>query len=352
MKALQYDAYGVPPRLVQIEEPTCPVDGVLVRVEATGLCRSDWHSWQGHDPVELPQIPGHEYAGVVVAVGPTVRRWQVGDRVTAPFVLGCGACDYCLAGEAQVCPDQRQPGFTDQGSFAELVAVPVADFNLVRLPNAVDFATAASLGCRFATAYRALRVHARVAAGQWVLVVGCGGVGLSAVMIATALGARVIAIDLSAAALKRAGELGAEVVLDAADDAAVRAEVIAITGGGAHVGIDAIGHPNAARTSIHCLRRRGRHVQIGLLLGEDALTALPIDRVIALELELYGSHGMAAADYPGMLELVASGELRPDLLVSRVIGLADAADAFMAMGESAGAGITIVAPCGTGALGS
>lgn len=352
MRALQYDDYGVPPRLIQVAQPACPVDGVLVRVKATGLCRSDWHAWQGHDPVTLPQIPGHEYAGIVVELGSAVRDWRVGDRVTAPFVLGCGACEQCLAGDAQVCPSQRQPGFTDPGSFAEIVAVPVADFNLVRLPDAVDFATAAALGCRFATAYRALTAHARVAAGQWVLVIGCGGVGLSAVMIATALGARVIAVDPSNAARQRAKELGAEHVLDSGDGGSdgdgngdgIETAVHTITGGGAHVGVDAIGDPGAARTSIRSLRPRGRHVQVGLLLGAEALAALPMDRVIALELEIYGSHGMAAIDYPAMLHLVASGALRPDLLLGRSIDLADASDAFVAMASPGGGGITIVTP--------
>src|SRR5512139_941331 len=232
MKAVVFEEYGAIPELRVVDEPPCPEDGALIRVRATGVCRSDWHAWKGHDPVALPHVPGHELAGLVAEVGPTVTRWHTGDRVTVPFVCGCGHCEYCLAGDAQVCPDQTQPGFTGPGSFAELVAIHAADTNLVGLPDGLDFVTAASLGCRFATAYRALTAHGRVRPGDWLAVHGCGGVGLSAVMIGAALGARVLAVDVSGAALERATALGAELALDAGEaDAAERLR--ALTGGGA-----------------------------------------------------------------------------------------------------------------------
>jgi alcohol dehydrogenase len=296
----------------------------------------------GHDPVPLPHTPGHELAGVVARTGSGVRRWRPGARVTVPFVCGCGRCDYCRAGEAQVCPDQTQPGFTGPGSFAELVAIHAADTNLVALPDAVDFVTAASLGCRFATAFRALTAHGRLRDGEWLAVHGCGGVGLSAVMIGVALGARVVAVDVSPAALRRAGELGAAAMVDAGPTDAAEA-VREVTGGGAHVSVDALGSPATAAASVLSLRRRGRHVQVGLLLGTDAACALPMDRVVAWELAVHGSHGMAAVDYPAMLSLVADGTLRPDLLVGRVVGLEDAGDALVAMGRpGSAAGMTVV----------
>ena len=227
------------------------------------------------------------------------------------------------------------------GSFAERVAIPAADFNLVRLPNTLDFVAAAALGCRFATAYRAVTVHGRVGAGDWVAVYGCGGVGLSAVMIAAALGARVIAVDRSPAALELARTFGAEVTLEADDDTAAR--ILAVTGGGVHVSLDAVGSATTALASIASLRPRGRHIQVGLLLGTDASPAIPMGQVIAKELEIYGSHGMPARDYPGMLELVASGRLRPDLLVGELIDLAEAGDALAAMsGPPAGHGVTVI----------
>lgn len=342
MRAVVYPEYGATPAVCEVDEPDCPADGALVRVRASGVCRSDWHAWTGHDPVPLPNVPGHEFAGTVSVVGPEVTRWRVGHRVTAPFVHGCGRCDYCRSGDAQVCPWQTQPGFTGPGSFAELVLVPVADLNLVALPDSVDFVTAASLGCRFATAYRALTVHGRLGAGDWLAVHGCGGVGLSAVMIGVALGARVVAVDVRPDALDRATELGAEHTVDATSDDPV-ARIGQLTGGGARVSVDAVGSPATASASVGCLRPRGRHLQVGLLLGEDARPALPMDLVVARELEIHGSHGMAAADYPGLVELVERGALRPDRLVGRVIGLDEAGEALSRMdGPGSGAGMTVV----------
>lgn len=342
MRAVVYDEYGQVPTVRSVAEPQCPPGAVIVGVRATGVCRSDWHAWRGHDPVTLPQIPGHEFAGVVVEVGEGVTSATVGDRVTAPFACGCGVCEVCGAGNSQVCPDQYQPGFSGPGSFAERVMVPSADTNLVHLPDGVDFVAAAALGCRFATAFRAVHAHGRLQPGQWLAVFGCGGVGLSAVMIGRALGARVVAVDVSPAALERAAVLGAEVTIDATDLRAAEEQVVLATGGGAHVGVDALGSPEITAASIRSLRRRGRHVQVGLLLGESAQAALPMDRVISYELELYGSHGMPAVDYPEMLDLVTSGRLDPASLVGRVISLDEAGAALAAMDAPGPPGLTVV----------
>lgn len=346
MKAVVYDVVGGPLFLREVDEPWCPADGAVINVRATGVCRSDWHAWRGHDPVALPHTPGHEFAGVIAAVGEQVARWAVGQRVTASFVNGCGVCQYCRVGEAQVCPDQSQPGFTHPGSFAEQVVVRKADLNLVALPDSVEFVAAASLGCRFATAYRALTAHGQVSAGQWVAVHGCGGVGLSAVMIAAALGARVVATDLSAAALERALELGAQTTLDPAvvgGPEEVGQAISELTGGGAHVSLDALGAETTAVASVLSLRRRGRHVQVGLLLGPAATPPLPMDRVLSWELTIHGSHGMAAHEYPPMLELITSGALDPLRLVGRVAALDDAGAAFAAMDRpAANAGMTVL----------
>jgi alcohol dehydrogenase len=335
VRAVRYDAVGTLPYLTTVDEPACPDDGIVVAVRATGVCRSDWHAWQGHEEVALPHVPGHEYAGTVAAVGRDVTTLHLGDRVTVPFVLGCGTCEFCRRGDAQVCPAQLQPGFSLPGSFAELVAVPRADANVVRLPDEVSYAAAAALGCRFATAYRAVVTHGGVEAGQWVAVLGCGGVGLSAVMIAVARGARVVAVDVRQDALDAATGLAVEATAETAD------EIRDLTGGGVHVGIDAIGDPVAAATSIRALRPRGRHVQVGLLVGRDAATTLPMDLVVARELAVLGSHGMPAVDYPEMLALVAEGRLRPDRLVTRRIGLEDAG---RALAEMSAPGITMIEP--------
>ncbi|MBR8641778.1 zinc-dependent alcohol dehydrogenase family protein [Streptomyces tuirus] len=345
MRAVVFERYGKPAEVREVQHPEPAEHGVVVRVEATGLCRSDWHGWQGHDPdIALPHVPGHELAGVVEAVGARVTHWRPGDRVTVPFICACGTCPSCAAGDHQVCERQTQPGFTHWGSFAEYVALDHADVNLVAVPEELSFGTAASLGCRFATAYRAVVRQGRVAAGEWAAVHGCGGVGLSAVMIAAASGARVVAVDVSDRALDLARTFGAAHCLDAASVADTGAAVRDLTGGGAHLSLDALGSPATCAASVNGLRRRGRHVQVGLLPSPSGTTPVPMARAIALELELLGSHGMAAHSYPPMLELVRSGVLRPDLLVTSTIPLDDAPAALAAMGTAPGAGATVIEP--------
>lgn len=343
MRAVVIDDVRAQPEVREVAPPFAPEGGVVVQVKATGVCRSDWHAWAGHDDIAWPHVPGHELAGIVTEVGVGVERWQVGDRVTVPFVCGCGRCSWCAAGEAQVCPDQQQPGFTHWGSFAEYVALHAADTNLVRLPEALDFTTAASLGCRFATAYRALIARAALTKGEWVTVVGAGGVGLSAVMIARAVGARVVAIDRHPAALAVAAELGAEQTL-LADGRDLGEAVAELTGGGSHVAVDAVGSEETCEDSINSLRRRGRHVQVGLLPPVGGHPRVPMARVIGWELDLLGCHGMAAVDYPRMLALIESGALQPQRLVERVIGLREAAPLLPEFDRAPLAGMTIVDP--------
>ncbi|GIF06944.1 zinc-binding dehydrogenase [Actinoplanes siamensis] len=343
MRAVVVDAVRVQPEVREVPDPAAPAGGVVVRVMASGLCRSDWHGWAGHDDdIRFPHVPGHELAGIVAEVGPGVEHWRAGDRVTVPFVCACGRCQWCRAGQGQVCPDQQQPGFTHWGSFAEYVALHAADTNLVAIPERVGFATAASLGCRFATAYRALAGRARVAEGEWVTVVGAGGVGLSAVMIARALGGRVIAVDRNPRALAVAADLGAEHVLPAGGD--VPAAVSELTGGGAHVAVDAVGSEQTCADAILSLRRRGRHVQVGLLPPVGGHPRVPMSRVIGWELDVLGSHGMAAADYPAMMALIADGSLRPERLIERTVGLAEAASLLPGFDRATVAGMTMVDP--------
>jgi alcohol dehydrogenase len=348
MRAVVFEEFGGSVDVRTVGDPVPSPGGVVVEVHATGLCRSDWHAWAGHDDgVALPHVPGHELVGVIVAIGAEVRRWTVGERVTTPFVCGCGRCEWCQAGQAQVCPDQTQPGFTHWGSFAEYVALHAADTNLVAVADVVGDAAAAGLGCRFATAYRALNARARVGRGEWVTVVGVGGVGLSAVQIAVAAGARVIAVDRTEAALALARSLGAEHTLLAGQGESgvdVAAQVHDLTGGGSHVAVDAVGTPATCAAAIHSLRRRGRHVQVGLLPSVGGHPAVPMDRVIAWELDVLGSHGMASVDYPDMLRLVEEGTLRPQALVERVVGLAEGARLLPSVDAASPVGVTLIDP--------
>ena len=335
MRALQYDAFGGPLVVRELPSPEPSAAGVVVRVGASGVCRSDWHGWQGHDPdISLPHVPGHELAGTVEAVGPAVRRFGVGDRVTVPFVCACGRCAQCADGDGQVCSAQTQPGFTHWGSFAEFVSLEAADVNLVALPDAMSFATAASLGCRYATAFRAVVQQGRVRSGEWVAVHGCGGVGLAAVQIAVAFGAQVVAVDISDGALALAASLGAATVDALVHD--VPATVRALTGGGAHLSLDTFGSAATCIGSVLSLRPRGRHVQVGLLPPSQGRPVLPMERVVASELELLGSHGLAAHAYPALLDLIGSGRLRPELLVTRELTLDQAGEALRTVGRAPG----------------
>jgi D-arabinose 1-dehydrogenase-like Zn-dependent alcohol dehydrogenase len=353
VRALRYDTFGGPIDLVEVVAPRPGPDDVVVAVTATGVCRSDWHGWQGHDSdISPPQIPGHELAGVVAAVGRDVRGWRGGERVTVPFVCACGACAVCRSGNGQVCPNQRQPGFTDPGSFADQVLIPFADTNLVALPDSISDVAAAALGCRYATSWRAVTVHGDVHSGDAVLILGLGGVGLAAAQIAAAAGARVIGLDPSPAAVAFAATLGLTEcsVLDlAATPAEVAADVVARTGGiGVHVGVDAVGTPAGVVTSVLSLRRRGRHVQVGLLPAAAGPVGVPMDRVISYELALLGSHGMPAAAYPELLAAVAAGRVDPAALVRRRVSLSEGAGALKSMVTDPAAGITVIEPGQTG----
>ncbi len=343
MRAAAYDEFGGPITIRDLPDPVPAAGEVIVRVQATGVCRSDFHGWHGHDAdiQEMPHVPGHELAGVVAAVGPGITKWLVGDRVTVPFVAGCGTCEPCHSGNQQVCDAQSQPGFTHWGSFAELVRIRYAEDNLVTLPDEIDFVSAAALGCRFTTAYRAVVVQGRARAGEWVAVHGCGGVGLSAVMIAKALGARVITMDLNLAALELATELGADVALHAgAGD--VAAAILEATDGGVHVSLDAMGDQSILWNSISSLRKLGRHIQVGLIQGESARAPIPIDLVISRELEIRGSHGMQAQLFPALFDLIVGGDLDPGALVTRICDLEQGAAILETLNEKPHPGITVI----------
>ncbi|HEX2696128.1 MAG TPA: zinc-dependent alcohol dehydrogenase family protein [Anaerolineales bacterium] len=343
MRAALYPNFKQPLTIENVSDPVPDADGIVLEVRATGLCRSDWHGWMGSDPdiKKLPHVPGHEMTGVVVAVGKDVTRWKGGERVTLPFVLACGKCEQCLSGNHQICDNQFQPGFTHWGSYAQYVAIPRADVNLVTLPEELDLITGASLGCRFATSFRAVVDVAKVSGGQWVAVHGCGGVGLSAIMIASALGANVIAVDITDEKLDFARSIGAAEVINAKEQDAIEA-VTEITHGGAHVSIDALGSPVTSFNSISCLRKRGKHVQIGLMVEDKGQSKIPMSKVISKELEIYGSHGMQAHRYPALFEMIRSGKLHPEKLVGRTINLEQAAQELTHMESFGGMGVTVI----------
>jgi alcohol dehydrogenase len=361
MKAAVYDTFGGP---ITVRDVPIPVlltsslsnantaaDSILLQVQAAGVCRSDWHGWKGHDgdviAHGLPFIPGHEISGIVVSVGANVKTLNTGDRVAVPFILSCGACRYCShLKRPTVCLKQEQPGFTRQGGFAEYVVLPRADRNIHKLPDAVSFQQAAALGCRFTTAYRAVWQQGGLTADSSIAIFGCGGVGLSCVMLAKAKAARqIIAVDVNEAALQKAVQLGATHMVNVTgmdQEAIIRAvKNLTIDGHGADVTVDAAGFASTCENAVHCARPAGRMVQVGLPIGEQR-PQVPMGMVAGKELELVGSHGFAADDLPELLQLVASGVLDPSKLVERQVSLQEGAQAIQDMDHGSPLGITMV----------
>lgn len=343
MRALVYEKFQGELTIQTVPDPNPNSNGVIVKVEATGLCLSDWHGWMGHDTeIKLPHVPGHELAGTITTIGKDVKNFKPGDRVTVPFVCGCGSCRECISGNHQVCDNQSQPGFTHWGSFAEYVAIDFADTNLVQIPDEVKNETASILGCRFITSYRAIVDQGKVSGGQFVAVHGCGGVGLSAIMIANAIGAQVIAVDINDETLILAKELGAIETINAHRSADVVAEVKSLSNGGVHVSLDALGNPITCFNSIANLRKRGKHIQVGLMTGENKHPKVPMDSIIANELEIIGSHGMQAFKYLEMLEMIKNKKLNPEKMIERTISLEDAITALPNMNKFESKGVLVI----------
>ncbi|WP_158059111.1 zinc-dependent alcohol dehydrogenase family protein [Halorussus halophilus] len=356
MKAAVLREYGEPLEIEEVPDPAPDPHGVVIETEACGICRSDWHAWQGHgewadDRVPKGQILGHEPAGRVVAVGDGVTRFEAGDRIAVPFNLGRGDCDYCQNGHGNVCSDGLALGFEADapGAFAEQVHVPYADYNAVTLPEGVEAAEMAALGCRFSTAYHALAHRADLTPGDWVAVHGCGGVGLSAVHVADALGANVLAVDLDENTLAKARELGADETIGARDTTDVPEAIRSLTdssdsnSAGAHISIDALGVAETCRNSIACLRTRGQHVQLGLTTDEErGEVSLPTDVMTRWEITFLGARGMPPTRYGELLRMVERGAVSPAKLVTKEVALDDVPDRLAAMDDYGTVGIEVV----------
>jgi propanol-preferring alcohol dehydrogenase len=331
----------------EVADPTPGPEDVVIRVEASGICRSDWHGWQGDlqwlgTTVEVPAVLGHEFGGEIVEVGKNVRGFRAGQRVTAPFHHSCGRCRFCRAGRPNICENVVVYGFSGSGgSYGQYLLVTEADANLIALPDDVSSRAAAALGCRFMTGYHAV-VRGKIEPGDWVAVQGAGGVGLSAIQAATAVGARVIAVDIDEDKLEKAKETGAIAGVNSRTDD-VSAAIKEITSGGADVGIDALGIQETITNSITSLRKGGRHVQVGLTGSEEkGMAQVPIDLVTAAELEVLGSYGNPQPKYPGLLGLVSLGRLDPEALIEREVGLGDVNEVFENMSNFATKGFNII----------
>ncbi|MEM7488201.1 MAG: alcohol dehydrogenase catalytic domain-containing protein [Pseudomonadota bacterium] len=339
MRAAVLREYNAPLSIEDVPEPDTPPDGVVLRVIACGVCRSDWHGWVGEHPRVKPgQIGGHEYCGEVVSAGPDAVH-RAGDRLVAPFILSCGTCPQCRSGASNTCLDQRLPGFVEPGAFAEYVAVP-RDHNLARLPDAISPTVAAGLGCRVTTAWHALTGRAGLQPGEWLAVHGTGGIGLSAAILGRAMGARVVVVDVVREKLDHALGLGMEAAVMAGDDTAD--EIREITGGGAHVSVEALGLPVTVNASLRCLRPLGRHVQVGLPTGHTAVMEVDMSAVYQGNLALYGTRGMPAWRYPSLLGLITSGAVDMAPLIAREVGLSGVSDELAAFNGPTAPGVAVI----------
>ena len=339
MRAAILRDYNAPLSIEEVGPPDCPPDGVVLRVIACGICRSDWHGWVGEHPRVKPgQIGGHEYCGEVVEAGPEAR-FAPGDVVVAPFILACGACPQCRSGASNTCLDQRLPGFIEPGAFAEYLAVP-RDHNLARLPEGMSPALAAALGCRVTTAWHALTDRAALRGGEWLAVHGTGGIGLSPAPLGRALGARVVVVDVVREKRDHALSLG----IDAGVMAGARTagEIREITGGGAHVSVEALGIPATVNASLGCLRPLGRHVQVGLPTGHTARMEVDMSAVYQGNLALFGTRGMPAHRYPSLFAMVSSGRVDLSPLIAREVALSDVSAELAAFNGPTPPGVAVV----------
>jgi 2-desacetyl-2-hydroxyethyl bacteriochlorophyllide A dehydrogenase len=319
MRGMAVVEFGKPLAPVALDVPQPGEGEVLVRVLACGVCRSDLKIAGGLMPFSatqrLPHVPGHEICGEVAEVGPGVELPR-GQRVVVHNYWGCGRCPYCVEGHENLCDALRGwVGFTTPGGFEEYLTVP-AD-HLLPVPPGVDALQAATVSCALGTAYHAVVTRGRVQAGTTVAVVGSGGVGLYAVQVARAAGARAVAVDVREQALQAARQVGAEAAAQPGEAPAVLADLT--RGRGADLVVDCVGGRAASEVAVALARKGGRIVQVGYVTDAQQYPALPTDRVVLRELEVVGSRYVTRPELARALDLVASGALRP--VVSRVVDL-------------------------------
>lgn len=302
MRAAVVHAFDQPLAIDTVPVPVPARGEVLIRLVASGVCHTDLHAARGDWPVKptLPLIPGHEAVGDIVAIGPEVRGFAVGDRVGVPWLYSaCGRCEFCITGRETLCERQRNTGYSVQGGYAEYM-VARADY-VGRIPADMDPALAAPVLCAGVTTYKGLK-ETEARPGQWVVISGIGGLGHLAVQYARAMGLRVIAVDVAPDKLALATRLGAELAIDASREDAVA--TVQRTVGGAHAALVTAVSTSAFDAAIGMLRRGGTCVLVGLPPGAFPT---PIFDVVLKRITIRGSIVGTRADLYEALDMASRG---------------------------------------------
>ncbi|HUI54113.1 MAG TPA: galactitol-1-phosphate 5-dehydrogenase [Bryobacteraceae bacterium] len=313
--------------VTELPEPKIGATDVLIRVRACGICGSDVHGLDGSTGRRIPPlVMGHEAAGTIAAVGQEVHGWSQGDRVTFDSTISCGDCSFCRRGQINLC-DRRQVlgvscgDYRRHGAFTEFVAVPARI--LYRLPDSLPFDHAAMIEAVSVAVHAvSLTPHER---GDAAVVIGCGMIGQLAIQAAKAAGfGVVIAADVDDARVEMARQAGADSALNSGT-CDLQLEVRARTGGrGADAVLEAVGLTQSVQTAVACVRKGGTVTLVGNLAPS---IELPLQEVVTRQIRLQGSCA-SAGEYPACIELLASGAIRVDHLISARTSLADAAGWF------------------------
>ena len=341
MRAARFYEVGKPLVVEDVPRPQPRPGEVLLKVKACGLCGSDIHIvFEGVTPTAYRPITlGHEISAEIAALGDGVDRWNVGDRVAVSCIVSCGRCESCLNGDEQLCPGRRLLGVDLDGGLAEYVCVPAG--NLVALPDGISYEEGAILTDAVATPYRAIVKRGRLAPGECVAIMGCGGLGVHAVKLARIFGAgMIIGVDVSDAPLDRALAYGADRVCRADRENPVGFIKKATHGRGADLAIECVGRKKTIKAAVSCLRSGGRAVVVGL--GPEAITLSAAANFVLREVQLLGSFAFTVREIEELVELATAGRLDISGSVSKKIALADVNEGLNALHRKAGNPVRIV----------
>ena len=332
MKAAVFYGPNQPLKIEEVETPKINPDEILVKIAACGVCNTDMHYIDHGVPTfkKPPMILGHEPSGTVAEVGADVQNFKVDDRVLIPPVFSCGHCVNCRLGKENICLNMVMLGNHIDGAYAEYTKVPAKDCQ--HLPDGLPIEESSIIADAISTPYHAVKNRAQVRPGDSVVVFGCGGVGINVVQTAAAAGGSVIAVDIVDSKLTVAKKLGAQHTINAKDmeDKALLKQIRTLTGGGADVSIEAIGNPKTIVLAANSVKPGGCHCQVGYTHHDVPINAA---RLMFREIEIKGSLGCRPVDYPKIIEMVRTGKIQLEPVVTHKFRLEEINQAFQLMRE-------------------